>query len=38
MYGWTDGSAALHWVRGKGTYKQFVSNRVKEIEKKNYIQ
>ena len=29
---------ALHWVRGKGNYKQFVSNRVKEIQKKSYIQ
>ena len=29
---------ALHWVRGKGNYKQFVSNRVKDIQKKSYIQ
>ena len=29
---------ALYWVRGKGNYKQFVSNKVKEIKKKSYIQ
>ena len=25
FYGWTDSSVALHWTRGRGTYKQFVS-------------
>ena len=29
---------ALHWVRGKGNYKQLVNNRVKKIQKKSYIQ
>ena len=38
IYGWADSSMALHWVRGKGNYKQFVSNRVKEIQKQSYIQ
>ena len=38
FYGWTDSSVALHWVRGKGNYKQFVNNRVKEMQKKSYIQ
>ena len=38
MYGWTDRSVTLHWVRVTGNYKQFVSNRVKEIQKKSYIQ
>ena len=37
-YGWTDSSVALHWVTSKGTYKQFVSNMVKEIQKNSYIQ
>ena len=31
FYGWTDSSVALHWTRGRRTYKQFVSNRVNEI-------
>ena len=38
IYGWTDSSVALHWVRGKGNYKQFVSNRAKAIQNKSYIQ
>ena len=37
IYGWTDGSVALHWIRGKGNCKEFVSNSMKEIQKKNYI-
>ena len=32
VYGWLDSSVALHWIRGGGNYKQFVSNRVQ-----NYI-
>ena len=27
----TDSSTVLHWIEGKGKYKQFVENRVKEI-------
>ena len=38
IYGWTDSSVALHWVRDNKSYKQFVSNRVKKIQKKSYIQ
>ena len=38
IYGWTSSSVALRWVRGKGNYKKFVRNRVKEIQKKSYIQ
>ena len=26
---WTDSTVVLHWVKGKGDYKQFVSNRIK---------
>eukprot|EP00794_Sanderia_malayensis_P000965 gene965-biopygen216 len=34
---WLDSSVALHWVRGLGNYKQFVHNRVKQIQSKDYI-
>ena len=33
-FGWTDSSVALHWIRGKGKYKQFVNNRVNKINEK----
>ena len=29
--------AALYWIKGRGAYKQFVSNRVKKINAKEYI-
>ena len=29
IYGWTDSSTALHWVRSEDNFKHFVSNRVK---------
>ena len=35
--GWTDSSVALHWTRGRGTYTQFVSNRVNKIREKDFI-
>ena len=28
---WTDSSVVLHWLKGNGDYKQFVTNRVKKI-------
>lgn len=37
FYGWTDSSVALHWVKGKGNYKQFVNNRVNKIRQKDFI-
>ena len=37
FYGWTDSSVALHWTRGRRTYKQFVSNRVNEIREQDFI-
>ena len=37
FHGWTDSSVALHWTRGRGSYKQFVSNRVNKIPKKDFI-
>ena len=34
FYGSTDSSVALHWTRGRRTYKQFVSNRVNKYVKR----
>ena len=30
---WLDITVALHWIRGAGDYKQFVSNRVSKIQR-----
>ena len=38
VYGWTDSMVALYWMAGKGNYKQFVANRVKQIKAKNFFQ
>lgn len=32
MFCWLDSSVALHWIKGAGSYKQFVSNRVQKIQ------
>ena len=37
VYGWLDSSVAPHWIKGGGNYKQFVRNRVRNIQDKNYI-
>ncbi|XP_028407828.1 uncharacterized protein LOC114530405 [Dendronephthya gigantea] len=37
VFGWLDSLVALHWIKGGGTYKQFVSNRVRKINEKDYI-
>ena len=37
VYGWTDSMVALYWMAGKGNYKQFVANKVKQIKAKIYI-
>ena len=37
FYGWTDSTVALHWVTGKGNYKQFVHNRANKIREKDFI-
>ncbi|XP_068707690.1 uncharacterized protein [Montipora foliosa] len=34
---WLDSTVALHWIKGGGEYKQFVSNRVRKIQDKEYI-
>ena len=31
-YCWLDSTVALHWIKGPGEYKQFVSNRVNKIQ------
>lgn len=31
LHCWLDSTVALHWIRGVGDYKQFVSNRVQKI-------
>lgn len=37
-YGWLDSTVALHWIRGKGEYRQFVHNRVRKIQERSDIQ
>ncbi|PFX28395.1 Pro-Pol polyprotein [Stylophora pistillata] len=32
MFCWLDSSVALHWIKGAASYKQFVSNRVQNIQ------
>ena len=31
LHCWLDSSVALHWIRGNGDFKQFVTNRVRKI-------
>jgi len=38
MYCWLDSTVALHWIRGAGNYKQFVSNRVSKIQQHSNVQ
>ena len=38
MYCWLDSTVALHWIRGAGNYKQFVSNRVSKIQQHSSVQ
>ena len=37
VYCWSDSTVALHWIGGEGDYKQFVHNRVRKIQDKNWI-
>ena len=37
VYGWLDSLVALYWIRGTGTYKQFVTIRVSKINAKEFI-
>ena len=36
--GWNDSMVVLHWLKGNGTYKQFVQNRIDHINSKVQIQ
>ena len=36
--GWLDSTVALYWIKGGGTYKQFVANRVRKINEKEFIE
>ena len=38
VYCWLTSSVALHWIKGVGNYKQIISNRVRKIQEKEYIQ
>jgi hypothetical protein len=38
VHGWLDSTVALHWIKGGGTYKQFVANRVNQINAKDFIE
>ena len=31
-YCWLDSSVALHWIKGAGSYKQFMSNQVQKTQ------
>ena len=36
--GWLDSTVALYWIKGGGAYKQFVANRVRKINEKEFIE
>ena len=39
IHGWLDSMVALHWIRSNhNEWKQFVSNRITKIRKKDYIE
>ena len=35
---WVDSTTVLHWIKGQGTWSQFVRNRTETIQEKNYLQ
>ena len=35
---WLDSSVALHWIRGNGSYRQFVANRVEKIQEHTAVE
>ena len=35
---WSDSTVALHWIKGNGTYKQFVKSRSDKIREKKGIE
>ena len=38
VFGWLDSTVAFQWIRRSGEFKQFVGNRVRKIQEKDYIQ
>ena len=38
VYGWTDSMVVLYWLQDQKGYKQFVSNRIRKINEKHYIE
>jgi len=38
VHGWSDSTVALHWIKGRGSYKQFMTNRVRKISSKDFIE
>ena len=38
VHGWLDSTVALHWIKGSGSYKQFVASRVRKINAKEFIE
>ena len=35
---WVDSITVLYWIKGQGTWSQFVRNRTKAIQQKEYLQ
>ena len=35
---WVDSTTVLYWIKGQGTWSQFVRNRTKAIQQKEYLQ
>jgi len=35
---WVDSTTVLYWIKGQGTWSQFVRNRTKAIQDKQYLQ
>lgn len=38
VHGWSDSTDILHWIKGGGICKQFVTNRVRKITSKDFIE
>ena len=38
VHGSSDSTVALHWIKGGGSYKHFVTNRVRKIISKDFIE
>ena len=38
FYAWSDSTVVLHWLKNKGEYKVFESNRVAKIREHSYFE